>query len=309
MKADIFRIQKDYLPDQAGLYTVVFFNGCPLRCIWCSHPMPDSRPTEIDWNSKDCLYCHLCERNCPTGSLVFKDHVLTYNPDTCSFCRTCENNCPSRMFHFRDKLFTFAEARRRILAESSLYQKGGGIFLSGISTHEQAAFASDLFKTCREMGIRTFFETTGFIRQLDFDRVLRYSDHVMIDLKHYDDAKHVRYTGVSNVTILANLDTAVASGVDTAVRISVIPGINDSVFDAMSFGTLLKDHGVRKVYLCDFDTLSMEKFGDYFTLSNNPDYPAESVSDNTLLRYADQLTRFGISVHMPRVNAPYVERF
>ena len=212
------------------------------------------------------------------------------------------------MFHFRDKLFTFAEARRRILAESSLYQKGGGVFLSGISTHEQAAFASDLFKTCRKMGIRTFFETTGFIRQLDFDRVLRYSDHVMIDLKHYDDAKHVRYTGVSNVTILAHLDTAVASGVDTAVRISVIPGINDSVYDAMSFGTLLKDHGVRKVYLCDFDTLSMEKFGDYFTLSHNPDYPAESVSDNTLLRYADQLTRFGISVHMPQLNAPYVER-
>ena len=87
MKADIFRIQKDYLPDQAGLYTVVFFNGCPLRCIWCSHPMPDSHPTEIEWDSRDCLYCHLCERNCPTGSLVFKDHVLTYNPDTCSFCR------------------------------------------------------------------------------------------------------------------------------------------------------------------------------------------------------------------------------
>ena len=305
MKADIFRIQKNYLPDGEGLNTVVFFNGCPMRCIWCSRPTPEERPTHIEWNSMDCLFCHLCEKACPTGSLTFRDNVLRFNPDTCSFCRTCEDNCPARMLHFRDKMISFEEARRKILADAPLYQKGGGIYLSGISTREQAAFAADLFKTCRSLGIMTNFETTAVIKQLDFDRVLRHSDRVLIDLKHYDDAKHVRFTGVSNVTILANLDSAIASGTDTCVRISVIPGINDSVYDAMSFGELLRQHNVKKVMLCDFDTLSMEKFGDYFTLHKDAPYPAETASDSVFLRYADQLTRCGMTVLMPGINPPF----
>lgn len=38
IKACIFNIQKYSIHDGPGIRTVVFFKGCPLRCIWCSNP-------------------------------------------------------------------------------------------------------------------------------------------------------------------------------------------------------------------------------------------------------------------------------
>lgn len=37
-KGLIFNIQKFSINDGPGIRTVVFFKGCPLRCIWCANP-------------------------------------------------------------------------------------------------------------------------------------------------------------------------------------------------------------------------------------------------------------------------------
>ena len=42
MEAHIFNIQKFSLHDGAGIRTDVFFQGCSLRCAWCSNP--ESQP-------------------------------------------------------------------------------------------------------------------------------------------------------------------------------------------------------------------------------------------------------------------------
>lgn len=41
----IFNIQKFSLHDGPGIRTVVFFKGCPLRCLWCANP--ESRSYEL----------------------------------------------------------------------------------------------------------------------------------------------------------------------------------------------------------------------------------------------------------------------
>jgi len=38
LTACIFNIQKYSIHDGPGIRTVVFFKGCPLRCLWCSNP-------------------------------------------------------------------------------------------------------------------------------------------------------------------------------------------------------------------------------------------------------------------------------
>jgi len=38
LTACIFNIQKYSIHDGPGIRTVVFFKGCPLKCLWCSNP-------------------------------------------------------------------------------------------------------------------------------------------------------------------------------------------------------------------------------------------------------------------------------
>lgn len=37
-KATIFNIQKYNMYDGPGVRTLIFFQGCPLRCKWCANP-------------------------------------------------------------------------------------------------------------------------------------------------------------------------------------------------------------------------------------------------------------------------------
>ena len=55
---------------------------------------------------------------------------------------------------------------------------------------------------------------------------------IIIDLKHYSEKKYVQFTGVSNHSILENLDFAIAIGKKVAARITITPGINDTLIDA-----------------------------------------------------------------------------
>jgi pyruvate formate lyase activating enzyme len=44
LTANVFNIQKFSIHDGAGIRTEVFFQGCNLRCGWCSNP--ESQPME-----------------------------------------------------------------------------------------------------------------------------------------------------------------------------------------------------------------------------------------------------------------------
>lgn len=38
LRGQIFDIKRDCSEDGSGIRTTVFFNGCPLRCVWCQNP-------------------------------------------------------------------------------------------------------------------------------------------------------------------------------------------------------------------------------------------------------------------------------
>ena len=69
----VFNIQRYSVHDGAGIRTVVFLKGCPLRCRWCSNPESQERAPELAYNKKKCLgrtLCGSCQAVCPHGALT-----------------------------------------------------------------------------------------------------------------------------------------------------------------------------------------------------------------------------------------------
>lgn len=112
------------------------------------------------------------------------------------------------MLHFVGQMMNMDEIMEKILADRELYGNGG-VILSGGDPLMQPEAATAVLKKCKEHGIRTAIETTAFAKPLAFSRFIANADMIIIDLKHYSEKKYVQFTGVSNHSILENLDFAV----------------------------------------------------------------------------------------------------
>ena len=69
-KALIFNIQKYNLYDGPGIRTLVFFKGCPLRCLWCSNPEGQVRAYQILFKKDRCVNCGACAAKCPVKVIL-----------------------------------------------------------------------------------------------------------------------------------------------------------------------------------------------------------------------------------------------
>jgi len=70
LKACIFNIQKFSIHDGPGIRTVVFFKGCPLRCVWCSNPESQNPRPEKMWDSQG-------KKNSIVGEYKTIDEIVT----------------------------------------------------------------------------------------------------------------------------------------------------------------------------------------------------------------------------------------
>jgi DNA repair exonuclease SbcCD ATPase subunit len=92
------------------------------------------------------------------------------------------------------------------MKNKAFYSKGG-ITVTGGEPLMQAEFVAELFALARSYGIHTALDTSGATfseKNLEtIDRVLDYTDLVMLDIKHIDKEKHKKLTGVPSDNILA----------------------------------------------------------------------------------------------------------
>lgn len=44
-----------------------------------------------------CISCHLCEKNCPEGAIIFTENVPSIDQDKCTNCGTCVTKCPRKI--------------------------------------------------------------------------------------------------------------------------------------------------------------------------------------------------------------------
>lgn len=261
MRGQIFNIQKFCLHDGPGIRTTVFFKGCNLRCRWCANPESQNGDLQLSLDREKCTACGRCANICPTNAREVVNGMLVFDSKRCNHCGLCIGECRSKAIGREGSNVSSHEVLTELMKDQAFYaHSGGGVTFSGGEVLMQQVFATELARQLRSKGVHVAIETAAAVPTESFREFLREVDYVLIDFKHYDDARHLEGTGIGNAQVLENLAVLKQSGLDFLVRIPVIPGFNDSIEDARGFARTLACMGIREVQLLPFHQLGERKY-------------------------------------------------
>ena len=223
----ILNIQRFCTDDGPGIRTTVFLKGCPLRCIWCHNPESQAKRHEIMYDSKKCVACGRCATVCPRNCHSF-DEKHIFGRELCIGCGACAEVCPAKALEIYGKCVTADEIYGEVKRDKVFYEtSGGGVTISGGEPLFQPEFTAELLRKCRENGIHTAIETSGFADEKALLAVIEHCDLVLFDIKETDRKRHKQYIGVSLTPILENLKLINKNKIPLIIRAPIIPTLND----------------------------------------------------------------------------------
>ena len=207
-KADILRIEKISLADGAGMRTVVFFKGCPLRCAWCSTPESQEMDPEVYYRKEKCRSCGRCIALCPNHALTFDEEnkYVIRNRHKCANCKKCAAACLYSAQQIYGKEMTVSQVMKEIRKdELFFFHSVGGVTLSGGDPFCYTDFAEELLIRCKDEAVNTCAELAMLAEFKDVERIVPYLDSFFVDIKIMDPVKHKKWTGRDNASILKNI--------------------------------------------------------------------------------------------------------
>ena len=225
MKGYIHSTESFGTVDGPGIRFVVFFQGCPLRCLYCHNP--------DTWE--------LHSANKAAGTEMSVEELLDMYDGVKEFC-------------------------------------SGGITATGGEPLMQMEFLTELFEEAQKRGINTCLDTSGVTftpgNTERFDRLMKSTDLVMLDIKHIDNEEHIRLTGKPNTNILEFAKYLSEKGIVTWVRHVTVPGVtynDDYLFrlgEFLSNLRMLKALDVLRYH--DMGKVKYENLGLEYPLGDTP---------------------------------------
>lgn len=261
MKVNIFNIQKFSVHDGPGIRTTVFFKGCPLTCMWCHNPESQNIGCEILYNEDKCILCGNCVRACKNGAIEIIQNKLITNMDKCTFNGDCVICCIQNARQIAGKLYTVDEVLKEVLKDKVFYKNSdGGVTLSGGEPLVQADFVENLLIKLKSENIHTAVDTCGAVDFKVLERISKYTDLFLYDIKLMDDEKHKLYTGASNKTIIDNLIKLTKIHNNIYLRLPLIEGINDDEKNITDIIKLLENLNIKRIYLLPYHDIAQHKY-------------------------------------------------
>ncbi len=264
----IFDIKKYALHDGPGIRTTVFFQGCPLSCWWCHNPESQPRQPVLFYRANRCALCGICAAVCPQGGIAFGVRELgdqgyvTTERSRCDVCGACAEVCFYGAREVSGREMTVAAVLAEIERDLPFYeQSGGGVTFSGGEPLMQPQFLAALLRECKRRAIHTVVDTSGLAAWDSLDGIRALVDLFLYDLKLMDEARHQKYTGVSNRVILSNLQRLAQSGSPIEIRIPLIPGLNDDAENLQQSAAFLAGlPNLTGIELMGYHTIAAAKY-------------------------------------------------
>ncbi len=200
----IHSIESMGLVDGPGIRTVVFLQGCNLRCCFCHNP--DTWTTE---------------------------GKLTLSPE---------------------------ELVAKLVRFKPYYGTRGGVTFSGGEPLLQKDFLLESLKLCKAAGISTCLDSAG-CGCGNYSEILKYTDLVLLDIKHYTADGYQKITGCPMEEINVFLKALDKEGTKLWIRHVVVPGLTDGNEHLQGLREYLKTlQNVERVELLPYHVLGVYKY-------------------------------------------------
>jgi len=224
---------------------------------------------------------------------------LVYHLQGCNLrCPWCSN--PEGIFLKPHKAFeksavemTVEEMLKEIISCRPMFFDGGGVTFTGGEPTLQWEPLTAVLKLLRNENINTAVETNGTHPNLT--EWVPYIDTWMIDLKHYDTAKHQKITGYSHENTIQNIRRITDMKTMVHIRIPLIGSINDLPEDLQGFADLLSTMNLE---LITVEILPYHEFGKTKWLKCEMEYTLTNgfVSKETVQQLEEILKKHNINV-------------
>ena len=194
--------------------------------------------------------------------------------------------CPMRCLycHNPDTWATYSNKKMSVAEILSQYDgvkefvKNGGLTVTGGEPLMQTDFVTELFKEAKEKGIHTALDTSGVLfnpaNTDKIDLLLKYTDLVMLDIKHIDDIEHKKLTGHSNKNILEFAKYVSDKGISMWIRHVVVPEITYNEKYLTELGEFIKTlKTVKALDVLPYHDMAKSKYkelGLRYELSDTP---------------------------------------
>lgn len=291
MEATIFDIKHFAVHDGDGIRTTVFFQGCPLACVWCHNPEGLRAHPQLAYTAHKCAHCGACSTICEANRFTGTMHEFLR--EQCTLCGKCLPLCPQEAFRLYGRRISEQALLTEVLEDRDFYEtSGGGVTLSGGECLLQADFCAAFLKLCKQEGLHTAVDTCGFISRTALEKVIPYTDLFLYDIKAADGEIHRRCTGQDNRLILENLRYLNECNCRVEIRIPYVPGYNDDQMEAI--GALLAPlRCITAVRLLKYHS---HAGGKYAALGMQTDLPPVIPTEKEMAHAVDTLQRFGLCV-------------
>lgn len=260
----IFNIQHFSIQDGTGIRTTVFLKGCPLRCVWCANPESQGFAQELVYSSDRCIGCRSCKTvDCDHITEERQDGSFFVHSEKAKHCELYAEICPAEALSVMGKRKTVEEVLKQVEQDAVFYRNSyGGMTVSGGEPMSQCEFTEALLKEAGRRHIHRAIETTGYAAWDTAKKIFAELDLIIMDIKMLDDAKHRKYTGVSNQVILENFRKMRETFPQTVtlIRTPVIPGVNDETEELKNIRDMVTAYPNTTYELLKYHRLGVSKY-------------------------------------------------
>lgn len=249
--------------DGGGIRVAVFFQGCPLKCVYCHNPdMQKIFPCHADVSR---------EKTFVAASSGAKNYrVSVYSPK---------------------------ELADKILRYKFYISRSGGVTFTGGEPLLYADFLTETALILKDNNINIAVDTSGSVFNGSVKKLLSLCDTVIADIKFSNADDYKKYTGGDFETVCSFLKFIKDTDKKIILRTVIVPNLNDNEKSIAAYADFIKslnlNDKITEYELLPFHTMGFSKYDDFGIENKLKNVPALNESTvNSLQKYLDYNIRF-----------------